>query len=131
MDLVPCTDSDVVLPYHDIEIIANLDIIELCTLNYYHPHYIPLSHTGKLEISNTLRLNVRVSLGTNNLDGHMNMPFNYYILSRTYCILGDDNCLFSSLAYLVTGCSDNCHQVTNHSIVSSIFSNQCYDVTIH
>ena len=34
---------------------------------------------------------------------------NYYIPSRTYCILGDGNCLFSSLAYSVTGSSDNCH----------------------
>ena len=78
-------------------------------MNYDLPHYNPLSHTGKLEICNTLRLNVRVSLGTNNLNNHMSMPLNYYIPSRTYCILGDGNCLFSSLAYSVTGCSDNCH----------------------
>ena len=39
----------------------------------------------------------------------MSMPLNYYIPSKTYCIHGDDNCLFSWLAYSVTGCSDNCH----------------------
>ena len=48
MDLVPCADSDVVLPCHDVEIITDLDIIELCTLNYDLPHF-PLL-TGKLYI---------------------------------------------------------------------------------
>ena len=108
-DLVPCVSSDVVLPGNDVEIITDLDIIELCTLNYDLPHYIPLSHTGRLDICNTLQLNVRVSLGTNSLNSHIHKPLNYYIPSRTHCIPGDGNCLFSSLAYSVTSCSDNCH----------------------
>ena len=51
--------------------ITDLDIIEVCTLNHDLPHYNPLSHTGKEEICNALRLNVRVSLGTHNLNIHM------------------------------------------------------------
>ena len=63
--------SDVVLPGNEVETIKNLDIIELCTLNYDLPHYIPLSHTGRLNICNTLQLNVKVSLGTISLNRRM------------------------------------------------------------
>ena len=113
-DLVPCVSSDVVFPSNDVEIITDLDIIELCTLNYDLPHYIPLSHTGRLDICNTLQLKIRVSLGTNSLKSHIHKPLNYYIPSRTHCTPGDGNCLFSSLAYSVTSCSDNCHIIRKY-----------------
>ena len=38
-DLVPYVSSDAVLPGNDVEIITDLDIIELCTLNYDLPCY--------------------------------------------------------------------------------------------
>ncbi|KAI6654487.1 hypothetical protein LOD99_883 [Oopsacas minuta] len=107
-DSVRNTSPDVVLSFNNVDIITDLDLIELCTLNYDLPSYNPISHTGKLDICNTL-LNVRVSLGINNINSQMNRPLNYYIPSRTQYIPGDGNCLFSFLVYSVSGSPDNSH----------------------
>ncbi|KAI6649826.1 hypothetical protein LOD99_6376 [Oopsacas minuta] len=119
-DSVRNTSPDVVLSVNKVEIITDLDLMEWCTLNYDLPSYNPISHTRKLDICNTL-LNVRVSLGINNINSQMNRPLNYYIPSRTQYIPGDGNGLFSSLAYSVSGSPDNSH-IIRKCIVDSMSS---------
>ena len=52
---VVSTAPDVVLQAADVDIITDIDIIEICTMNYDLPPYKPLSHPGQIDIIQSYR----------------------------------------------------------------------------
>ena len=90
-------------------------------MNYDLPPYKPLSHPGKIDICNNLNFNVVISPVDSKINSNVKRPLNEYVPSKTYCVPGDGNCLFSSIAYWITGCSDNCHEIRK-LIVESIYT---------
>ena len=71
----------------EIEIITDLDIIALGTIDIILPPFNKLSLLGQINICNILELPV----------------VNQLVPSLTFNIPGDGNCLFSTLSYIITG----------------------------
>ena len=78
----------------DVDIITDIDIIEICTMNYDLPPYKPLSHPGQIDICNNLNFNVVISPVDSKINSNVKKPLNEYVPSKTYCVPGDGNCLF-------------------------------------
>ena len=113
---VVSTAPDVVLQAADVDIITDIDIIEICTMNYDLPPYKPLSHPGQIDICNNRNFNVVISPVHSKINSNVKRPLNEYLPSKTYSVPGDGDCLFSSIAYWITSCSDNCHEIRKLSL---------------
>ena len=66
-------------------------------MNYDIPPYKPLSHPGQIDICYNLNINVVISPVDSKINSNLKRPLNEYVPSKTYCVPGDGNCLFSSI----------------------------------
>ena len=101
----------------DVEILNDLDVLALGSIDFILPDFKPLSLIGQIQICKDLRLNIvnPVSCKNNNNKTNLNDLFP----SSMFQVPMDGNCLFTSLSYLITGSIEN-HQQMRLSITDNI-----------
>ena len=91
----------------EIEIITDLDIIALGTIDIILPPFNQLSLLGQINNCNILELPVvnQISCKINcaSSRSRKDIHLNQLVPSLTFNIPGDGNCLFSTLSYIITG----------------------------
>ena len=102
-------ESDVLVP-DQIEILNDLDVLALGSIEFILPDFKPLSLMGQTKICKDLGLNIVNPVICRN-DSNCRTNLNDLIPSLMFPVPMDGNCLFSSLSYLITGSIDNHHQM--------------------
>ena len=95
----------------EVEIISDLDLVEIATIEYKLPGYQPLTYRGQKILCEDLCIKFvnSTSCDRDNVLNYSNLR--EFIPSKLLPIPGDGNCLFSSLSYWLTGSIDYFNQV--------------------
>ena len=106
-EAVDDNDKKNILKVEEIEIITDLDIVEVATLEYKLPGYRPLTYRGQRKLCEEFELRFLDSTNSirDNIAGVSNLR--EYVPSKMLPTPGDGNCLFASLSYWVTGNMDH------------------------
>ena len=91
----------------EIEIISDLDIIEMASLDYTLPAFQPLSYQGQNRLCEDLQLHLVDCPNFVKGTIPINSNLKEYVPSKLFEIPGDGNCLFASLSYWMTGSIDS------------------------
>ena len=95
----------------EVEIISDLDLVEIATIEYKLPGYQPLTYRGQKILCEDLCIKFvnSTSCDRDNVLNYSNLR--KFIPSQLLPIPGDGNCLFSSLSYWLTGSIDYFNKV--------------------
>ena len=94
------TGSDYILRASEVQIISDLDLVEVATMEYKLPAFKPLTYRGQKKLCEDLHL--QLSDSTNSKRDNISVNSSKYLR-----IPGDQNCLFPSLSYWLTGNIDS------------------------
>ena len=94
------TVSDDILRASEVEIISDLDLVEVATMEYKLPAFKPLTYRGQKKLCEDLHL--QLSDSTNSIRDNISVNSSKYLR-----IPGDGNCLLASLSYWLTGNIDS------------------------
>ena len=99
--------DDNIVEVGEVEVISDLDLVEVVTLDYKLPEYKPLTYSGQKKLGEELDLKLLNS--TNCIRGNIPVGSNLreFKPSKLMKIPGDGNCLFTSLSYWLTGSVDH------------------------
>ena len=103
--------SNRIIPGKDVEIITDLDIVEMSSLDSNLPRFHPLTYSGQKQMCNLFDVKLMNSIICSRNEHPPYSNLRDYFPSKTLHIPGDGNCLFSSLAYYMTGNIDTYNRI--------------------
>ena len=120
-------EETIPIPAKNIEIITDLDIAALGTIDVILPPFKQISFLGQGNLCNILGLPltkpVFCKINCTNCCNKQAISLNELEPSLTFHIPGDGNCLFSSLSYIVTGSTSHnamIRKIITESIVGKL-----------
>ena len=108
-DKLSCQNS--INSVKEVEIITDIDIVELASIDYKLPAFQPLTYKGQRDICERLKLKLSNCIDCSRHDIPRNSNLREYVPSKMLPVPGDGNCLFSALSFWVTGSIDNFHKI--------------------
>ena len=99
--------DDNIVEVGEVEVISDLDLSEVATLNHKLSGYRPLTYSGQKKLCEELDLKLLDSTNCNRCAIPINSNLRDFNPSKLMKTTADGNCLYTSLSYWLTGNVDH------------------------